>query len=106
MNNGYVETSKTESIELSCNALHSTNYKVAREYELSPEQYDLLVLACAEVAGTEDNESCELSFMSAITRNQAKADQVKDASQNELPLQPIFLMRRRKARRLPILMVS
>ena len=75
---------------MSCNALHSTNYKVAREYELSPEQYDLLVLACAEVAGTEDNESCELNFMSAITRNQAKADQVKDAIQNELPFTADF----------------
>ena len=90
MNNGYIETSKTESIELNCNALHSTNYKVAREYELSPEQYDLLVLACAEVAGSEDNEVNELNFMSAITRNQAKKEQVHDAIQNELPFAADF----------------
>ena len=90
MNNGYIETSKTESIELNCNALHSTNYKVAREYELSPEQYDLLVLACAEVAGSEDNEVNELNFMSAITRNQAKKEQVHDAMQNELPFAADF----------------
>ena len=90
MNSNYVVTSSTELLELNCNALHSTNYRVAREYELSPEHCDLLVLANAEVAGIEDNESCELDFISAITRNQAKADKAKDTTQDEQPFTSDF----------------
>ena len=48
------------------------------------------MLACAEVAGSEDNEVNELNFMSAITRNQAKKEQVHDAMQNELPFAADF----------------
>ena len=38
MNSDSVHTSASEAIELSFNALHSSDMKIANDYELSPEQ--------------------------------------------------------------------
>ena len=91
MNSDSVHTSASEAIELSFNALHSTDRKIANEYELSSEQFNMLLLACAEVSGTETRTMTELdeSFMAAITRSQ-KLSQMPATSSEELPCSDDF----------------
>ena len=71
MNNDGTHTSAAEATELRYNALHSTDMKIANEYELSSEQFNMLLLACAEVSGTEvETNELDASFLIAITRSQ------------------------------------
>ena len=75
MTNDSTHTSAQEDTELRYNALHSSDTKIANEYELSPDQFNMLLLACAEVSGAEAETTQELdeSFVWAITRSATRS---------------------------------
>ena len=84
MNSDSVHTSTSEALELKFNALHSTDRKIAHDYELNMEQFDLLLLACAEVAGTATQTDIDESHMIAITRSKS-LHQSSATSPNSIP---------------------